>query len=119
VGVVNENGDASRTVTASAVWTSTDGAIWTRAAGPESFRGIALTGVTEVSGELIAVGGSVDNIATAWRSPDGSEWERMRIDPTLLGSDSGFWKVTEHNGTVIGVLRVDGRPEIWAMTPDP
>lgn len=118
VGVVNEEGGGSSTVTASAVWTSTDGVTWTRATGPESLQGIALTGVTEVSGELIAVG-TVDNIAAAWRSSDGTDWAQIQIDPTLVESDSAFWEVTEHNGTVIGVLHVDGQPAIWAMSPDP
>jgi hypothetical protein len=115
VGVVNEEGGATSAVTASVVWTSTDGVTWVRAVGPESFPGIALTGVAELSGELIAVGW-VDGIAAAWRTSDGADWAQIQIDPTLVGSDSGFWEVTEHDGSVFGVLHVDGRPEIWAMT---
>jgi hypothetical protein len=60
-----------------AVWTSTDGATWTRTAGGAAFADAELTAVAPFDGDLIAVGdrGAPDTyIATVWTSPPG--WRR-------------------------------------------
>ena len=80
-----------------AVWTSPDGIGWTRVPPGREFDDASMSAVTIGAEGLLAVGNSSAPDAsgpTAWRSTDGSEWERF---PAALAE-----------AVMLGVTPVDG-----------
>ncbi len=96
------------------VWTSSDGATWTRAADPGSVlagsNNEALLGVTAGGPGLIAVGyddANGDWDTRVWTSADGSEWTLLPADPAVFGGsgDQQIAKVVEGGPGFVAVGR--------------
>lgn len=93
---------------AAAVWTSPDGADWTRLAHDEQVLGgdgrQAMYGVAAGGPGLVAVG--IDGLSAAvWSSPDGQDWSRVDAGSTDLtdGAGLGVFAVTAAGPGLVAV----------------
>lgn len=94
-GVVAVGWDHGSTISAAAVWTSVDGATWSRVPhsegvfggpGSQSMHGVAAGGPA-----LVAVGNDItsgDSDAAVWTSTDGLTWTRIPHDEAVFGGTS-------------------------------
>ncbi len=62
------------------VWTSSDGARWTKLDDQAPLEGGGIEAVARTDGEFVAAG-VVSGRAAIWTSPDGSTWTRVPDDP--------------------------------------
>jgi hypothetical protein len=69
------------------VWTSTDGARWTRIADHKAFKGAGMDAVARGDAGFVAAG-TAHGDAAIWTSPDGVRWSRIPDDPTFHGPGS-------------------------------
>ena len=68
-----------------AVWTSTDGATWSRVPHDEDvFGGAHMQDITAGGPGLVAVG-AADSDAAVWTSTDGTTWSRVPHDDAIFG----------------------------------
>jgi hypothetical protein len=119
-----------------AVWTSTDGRVWSRVPHDEAVFGgrgsQVMWSVTEGGPGLVAVGQAQSGggwVAAVWTSTDGRVWSRVRHDKTVFGDTTmrsvtaggpglvtvgGDW--SESGGGVAAVwTSADGR--VWLRVP--
>jgi hypothetical protein len=68
------------------VWTSSDGAHWTRVLGQADLGEGGMDAVTQTADGFVAVGNSHGH-AAIWTSPDGLVWSRVPDDP-MFGSNT-------------------------------
>ncbi len=78
-GFIAVGQDIQQTGEVGAVWRSSDGTSWQRVRA--DFGPGALTGLTQLSDQLVAVGGDGER-ATAWASDDGQSWRARPAPPT-------------------------------------
>jgi hypothetical protein len=89
------------------VWTSPDGASWTRL--PPIGDGCPCNGLGDVVAGgpgLVAVGGTYDlggRVPTVWTSPDGIHWTRAQVDPTVFAPFSGISSITSGGPGLVAV----------------
>ena len=99
-----------------AVWTSTDGSTWERAADPEAFEGFEATDLVRTeSGSLAMVGGAIDGSGgQAWTSTDGTDWQLAEVDG---GLDGGYMRsLTDTPYGLIGVGTTGSSAAAWIST---
>ncbi len=110
-----------------AVWTSADGATWSRVPHDQSVfaadRGAAMLAVDSSLHGVVAVGvtgdpgGAMD--AAVWTSPDGTTWSRVADADTLFGG-SGHQSMSGVVGgpdRFVAVGQDNGAPAVWT-SPD-
>jgi hypothetical protein len=105
-----------------AVWTSTDGRVWSRVLHDEAVFGgpgeLRMSSVIVGGPGLVAVG-SADGYAAVWTSVDGLVWSRVPHDVTVFGgSDSGsdmrsMSSVTVGGPGLVAVGSADGYAAVW------
>jgi hypothetical protein len=90
------------------VWTSTDGAKWTRVAGQKALKGGGMDAVAQTGTGFVAAGIAASH-AAIWTSPDGSAWSRVADAPMFhVPKSSGAYAVgatgaTERDGVIVAV----------------
>ena len=89
------------------VWTSTDGAHWTRAAGVH-FQYGRVDAIAAHGQGFIAVG-TRDNEPTVWSSPDGAHWAPIAGEDAFGGGDTQLTGVIDWHGRVV-VVGIFNRP---------
>ena len=124
VAVGHDEGDAS----ALAVWTSPDGATWTRlesAAFLGGSDGHVLASVVSGGPGFVAVG-QAESSAVVWTSVDGSTWVRVLHDEAVFGgSDDQVLSAVVAGGPGFVAVGNDGLPDgglsaaVWVSPPGP
>jgi hypothetical protein len=118
-----------------AVWTSTDGIIWTRVLPDEAVFGGSdvqeMSAVAAADSGLVAVGyrrGAGGYDAAVWASVDGLTWIRVSPDRTVFGGlgsqgasgvvagGPGFVAVG-HSMAIVGWVPRDGDAAVWTSPP--
>jgi hypothetical protein len=120
-----------------AVWTSTDGRVWSRVRHDKAvFGDKTMRSVTAGGPGLVAVGGdwseSGGGVAAVWTSADGRGWLRVPHDEAVFGGrgNQEMWSVTVDGPGLVAVGRdwsggdlvaavwtsPDGR--VWSRVPD-
>ncbi len=90
------------------VWTSSDGADWTRVADQKAFKGGGMDAVAQ-TGTGFAAAGIAASHASIWTSPDGLTWSRVPDAPMFRVPQSsgafavGATGVTERDGAIVVV----------------
>ncbi len=98
--------------TASAVWTSEDGLVWTKSPLAGS-----LNDVTAGGPGVVAVGRD-SGAAAVWTSPDGTTWARVPHDPAIFGHGGGeMWQVAAGEAGLVAVGWLNGTGAVWT-SPD-
>lgn len=104
-----------------AIWRSTDGATWTRAAG-DQFEAAALTSVIDFDGLAIA-GGTRGDRAVVFTSSDGLSWEALADSPAFdravivnLASRSGQVVAVGYKFGATAAGAVSSIPVAWSST---
>ena len=131
-GLVAVGLDSSRSGEDAAVWTSTDGIIWSRVPDVAAFLGgpgnQGMVSVAARDDGLVAVGhdgrgGDFD--AAVWASPDGITWARVAHDEATLGGE-GDQVMSSVAVAGLGMVAVgrevsDGNSTaaVWIATPVP
>jgi hypothetical protein len=108
------------------VWTSPDGASWTRL--PPIGDGCPCNGLGDVVAGgpgLVAVGGTYDlggPVPAVWTSPDSIHWTRVQVDPTVFAPFSTISSITS-GGPGLVAVGWDGNPldneanaAVWTST---
>jgi len=104
-----------------AVWTSSDGLMWSRVPHDEAvFGGAAMTSVTAGGRGLVAVGwdghphGGESN-AVVWTSPDGLSWSRVPYNDAIQGDVAGawMWDVTAGGPGLVAVGTTTDGAAVW------
>lgn len=91
------------------VWTSDDGAHWTRVPDQKAFAGGGMETVARTTNGFIAAGGGASN-AAIWTSPDGQAWSRVPDSKMFHGPDGSSLDATgvSVRGTDIAVVGLVG-----------
>ncbi len=85
------------------VWTSSDGAHWTRVADQKAFKGGGMEAVARSDDGYVAAG-LADGHAAIWTSSNGSKWSRVADDPMFHGPKSlaqAEIDVAERDGIIV------------------
>jgi hypothetical protein len=123
-------GDPAQFLVRPAVWTSTDGTVWTKIAFDDQILGGASSAlmfdVASTGSGLVAVGGAdtgPDRVAAVWTSADGATWTRVAHVPEVFGSvgfTSMFSVTTGGPGLVaVGFQRIADDLEAGAIWTSP
>lgn len=95
------------------IWRSADARTWTRSDPPADARGASVAAVSEVAGELVAVGYDAEG-ARMWTAGDDTQWLDVAAPPVPGGPPQALWAVAMgRNGGLAGGQRPGG-PLCWA-----
>ena len=98
-----------------AVWTSPDGAAWTRLPDDPAFAGAHILGLTVGPKGLVAVGTAQDEVrgpAVSWTSADGTRWRRSSSQALT----AGVMRAVAAGGpgyVAVGLSAADDRAMAW------
>jgi hypothetical protein len=122
-GLVAVGWDSSGDDEDAAVWTSTDGWVWSRVPHDEAVFGGPgdqwMLWVTSGGPGLVAVGQAQsddgDRVAAVWTSTDGRVWSRVPHDETVFG-DATMWSVTAGGPGLVAVGDGDWAAAVWTSS---
>ena len=89
------------------VWTSSDGAHWTRVADQKAFKGGGMDAVARGDDGYVAAG-LADGHAAIWTSSNGSKWSRVPDDPIFHGPKNMWLCRRSTSPSAMAIVVVNG-----------